>query len=72
MLLQPFAFEEPADSSDQGTSILQTFHQFRPAALHRTCLPAQLASVTCRIRKARDVFVLAQSDAQHSGMKIVP
>jgi hypothetical protein len=72
MLLQPIAFEEPFDSSDQGKNILQTFHQFGPAALHRICLPVQLASVTCRIRKARDVFVLAQSDAQHSGMKIAP
>jgi hypothetical protein len=72
VLLQTIAFEEPPNSSDQGRSILQTFHQFGPAALHRICLPVQLASVTCRIWKARDVFVLAQSDAQHSGMKIAP
>ena len=72
VLLQTIPLQEPPDSSYKVRRIFYTFQYFGPAARHVIGLPAQLASITRCIWKARDAFVLAQSNAQHSGMKIVP
>ena len=51
---------------------MHMFQQLGPASRRSIRVLAKLASVTHRIRKARDVLVHAQSNTQHGSIKIVP